>query len=218
MRTNGCARRVLVGFVLAGLLGGGAGCDQSQRRLVTYPRGTLPIHYEAASVPTACLVAGVAMAANYLVGERKFTEPQIRAALARQNLDEKKVADLKTFLETQGLELVVLAGRMDGEPPLGLRYWLLSRGYPVICVINRQGADPDVSRPVDPQFNHAVVVTGFSANPADPAADILYYLDPSTADPLQSVGLAEFDAMWARCDRAMMLVVQPPEPAPRAGN
>jgi hypothetical protein len=201
---------MLAGGIFCGL----AGCEQPQRKLVTFPAGTLPVHYEVASAPTACLVASVTMAANYVLGERRFTEPDLRTALARQKLDEKRVGDLKKYLAEQGLELVVLTGRPDGEPPLGLRYWLLTRGYPVICVINRQGANPDLKTHAGSQYNHAVVVTGFSANPAQPSADIVYYLDPSTPDPLQSVGLAEFETLWARGDYAMMVIVKPPEPSP----
>ena len=148
---------------------------------MTHPEGTLRVGYEEASAPTSCLVASVAMAANYVRGERRFTEPSLRTALKEQGLDETYVADLKTFLAKNNLDLVVLAGELDGKPPTGLRFWAVDRGYPVICVINQHGGDP--------QFNHAVVVTGFSANAGDPSADIVYYLDPATREPLQSVGL-----------------------------
>ncbi|HOA75586.1 MAG TPA: hypothetical protein PL151_14425 [Phycisphaerae bacterium] len=213
MWTSRSAKQAVASIVMAGLLSGLAGCQEPQRKLVTFPPGTLPVQYEAASAPTACLVASVTMATNYVLGERRFTEPGLRAALARQKLDEKRVGDLKTYLAEQGLEMVVVTGRPDEKPPLGLRYWLLTRGYPVICVINRQGADPDLEKPAGPQYNHAVVVTGFSANPDQPSTDIVYYLDPSTADPLQSVGWAEFEKLWARAGHAMMVVVKPPVPS-----
>lgn len=206
MRTSGTASPLIAGAVALSVLVATSGCQQPQRKLVTHPPGTLIVHYEEASAPSACLVASVAMAANYVLGEREFTEPDLRAALRRQNLDETRVADVQAFLRQQGLEMVALAGRPDGEPPLGLRYWLVRRGYPVICIINQHDGDPEL--------NHAVVVTGFSANPEDPSADIVYYLDPATRDPLQSVGLAEFQAHWAHGNHAMMIVVQPPsEPA-----
>ena len=112
------------------------------------------------------------------------------------------MADVKAWLEEQGLHLVTLTGQSDDKPPLGMRFWLERRGYPVICVINKYAGDV--------RYNHAVVVTGVSANTGDPPADIVYYLDPGTREPLQSVGLAEFETSWARCDYAMMIVVQPP--------
>jgi hypothetical protein len=82
------------------------------------------------------------------------------------------------------------------------------RGYPVICIINRHGTDV--------QFNHAVVVTGFSRNTEPGVADIVYYLDPSAKESLLTATAADFEQMWARGDRAMMLVVAPPEEAASA--
>ncbi len=186
-----------------------AGCQGPQRKFVTYPPGTLAVPYETASGPTACLVASVSMAANYLVDKHEFAEPAVRAEMKAQGLQENSVADVKKYLEERGLYLVTLTGEADGRPPLGLGFWLERRGYPVICIINEHGADQ--------KFNHAVVVTGISKNSADPPADIVYYLDPAAAEPLQSSELTQFEAAWELGKRAMMIVVAPPtESAPAA--
>lgn len=199
-------RRLLIGTAVV-LVALGSGCQEPARKIVTHPEGTLRVPYEVASAPSSCLVASVTMAANYLEGQRRFKEPAVRVALKQQKLDETKVTDLRTYLTGQGLDLIAVSGELDGKPPLGLKFWSVTKGYPVICVINQHEGDP--------QFNHAVVVTGFSANADKPLADIVYYLDPATRDPLQSVGLWEFDTWWGRCGRAMMVVVKPP---PGQGN
>lgn len=179
-----------------------AGCQSPPKRVVTHPPGTLPVRYEEATTYSTCLVASVAMAANYLLGERTYTEAGLRGRLARQALDETRVGDIKALLQSDGLYLITLSGQLDETPPLGLRYWVCNRGYPVICVINHEANNP--------AFNHAVVVTGFSANPAGGPADIVHYLDPSAAEPLHSTDEASFEILWARGDHAMMVVVTPP--------
>ena len=178
------------------------GCEAPKRKFTTYPPGTLPVPYEVASTPSSCLVASVTMAANYLLGQHRFTEPGVRSAMKEQLLDETSVADMRTFLGTQGLDLIALSGQLDGKPTVGLRFWVERKGYPAIAIINKLGDDP--------KFNHAVVVTGFSADAGSPPADIVYYLDPSTREPLQSAGRAEFEKYWALGDHAMLLVVAPP--------
>jgi len=177
-----------------------AGC-QSPNRIAKYPPGSLRVCYEEATSHSSCLVASVAMAANYVVGERRFSEGGIRADLKRAGLDESRVGDLKTYLADQGLHLVTLAGRLDGNPPLGVKYWLLSRGYPVICVINRD--------PVDPNFNHAVVLIGISTTDNIESTDRIHYLDPSSAAMMHTDEAAIFETAWARGQHAMMVVVVP---------
>lgn len=182
------------------------GCQETEGPAVTYPPNTLPVHFERATQHTTCLVASVAMASNYLLDKRRFTESSIREALYKAQRDETRVEDLKLFLQENGLYLLTLAGRLDGKPPISLRYWLVQRGYPVICVINRQGDDPAA--------NHAVVVTGIQATPGDPTADKIVYLDPSLSNPLHTSDAVEFDVLWQRGQRAMMIVVAPPASAP----
>lgn len=189
-------RTALIGLLLTFF----AGCE-SPNRIAKYPEGALRVRYEEASTYSACLVASVVMAANYLAGERRFSENGIRGDLQRAGLDESRVGDLKTYLAGQGLHLVTLAGSLDGKPPLSLKYWLLRRGYPVICVINRN--------PVDPNFNHAVVLIGISATEDIESADRIHYLDPSSAEPLHTDDAVTFEVIWARGQHAMMVVVVP---------
>ncbi len=182
-----------------------AGCDPPRPKFATHPAQTLTVPYERASGQTSCLVASVVMASNYLAGQPRFTEPGVLKALKELGLDGSSVADVKAWLEEQGLHLVTLTGQSDDKPPLGMRFWLERRGYPVICVINKYAGDV--------RYNHAVVVTGVSANTGDPPADIVYYLDPGTREPLQSLPRGEFDTAWDMGGRAMMLVVAPPPDA-----
>ncbi len=178
-----------------------AGCE-APKRVMQYPEGTLPVRYEDATTYSTCLVASVAMTANYLVGERQYTEAGIRQALHQAGLYETRVGDLQEYLQGQKLHLVVLKGTTGGKPPLSLRYWLQDRGYPVICVINRHENSPS--------FNHAIVVIGISRTPEGPPADTIHYLDPASPMQLHSEGVEAFETMWARGEHAMMIVVAPP--------
>ena len=195
---------VLVGCWVVGL--GLTGCEGSRQTFVTHPPGTLPVAFEGASASSSCLVACVTMSANYLLGKRQFAEPEVRTTLAQRHLDETSIKDLQTFLSDsgQGLELMVLSGQLDDQPPRGIRFWIERKGYPVIAIINKRGKDPKFAK-----FNHAVVVTGFSTDTSSSPADIVYYLDPSTSEPMVSVTRTDFEKYWSASDRAMLLVVQP---------
>lgn len=185
--------------LLAGL--SAAGCVPP-RPVLTHPPGTLRVSYERSETHTGCLAASSAMAANYLLGRHEWTQARLCEQMRAVGLDERKVADIKAFLGQRGLYVVTLSGTLDGSPPTGLGHWVGSRGYPVVCVINYQGQDP--------AYNHAVVVTGFSAKAGAEATDKVYYLDPSTERPLHEVPAAAFEALWAPSGRAMLLVIQPP--------
>ncbi len=208
------SRRWIATLLALALAGAGAGCESPQPRR-QHPPGTLQVRYESASSYAGCLTASVAMAANYVLGEYRYNDARLRHELAQAELDETQPGDVKTYLESIGLHLVTLRGELDGNPPLGLRYWVLQRGYPAICVINAKGDDPDM--------NHAVVVIGFSKMQDPQAADTfhadtIYYLDPANEQPLQEVTVDEFETMWARAGHAMMLVVRPPAPSGRAAG
>jgi len=192
---------VLVALVCLGCI---IGCEQP-RRVYRLPPDCLPVRYEAATKYSTCLVSSVTMTANYLLGDRKLSERQIQVDLKRLHYDETRVGDLKSYLRQlpERLHLVTLTGRLDAEPPTGLRYWLEKRGYPVICVINR---DPRS----DPAFNHAVVVIGISTNQKGRYADIIHYLDPSSVDQLHSDTVDEFETLWASGEHAMMIVCREP--------
>jgi hypothetical protein len=181
-----------------------AGCDQP-RRSFKLPDGCVQVRYEAATQYSTCLVASVAMAANYLAESRKFSETRIQKDLKRLGYDETRVGDMKAYLAQapEKLDLISLSGQLDAEPPTGLQYWLEQRGYPVICVINRHPQ-------ADPGFNHAVVVIGICTNPNSGSADIIHYLDPSSADQLHTATADEFEVFWAAGQHVMMVVCRLP--------
>jgi len=177
------------------------GCQEPQR-VAQYPEDTLQVRYESSSKYSGCLIACVAMAANYLLDKTAFSEASIHGDLLVSGLDESRIGDVRKYLAQKGLHLITLSGRLDGKPPASLKYWLNDRGYPVICVINRQ--------PSDPAHNHAVVVIGISKMASVESADRIHYLDPSSPLQLHSEEFATFETNWARGQHAMMIVVQPP--------
>jgi hypothetical protein len=192
-------------LLLTGLVTAVIGCE-APKRIHSFPAGTLPVLYEPATTHSTCLVASLAMSANYLLGERRFSEKQMRTELKQAGKDETLTRDLKDYLETKGLYLIALTGQIDGKPPSALSYWVVKRGYPAICIINRE--------PGQPAFNHAVVVIGISPTSTEQSADIIHYLDPATPEPLQSCNTAEFERLWAAAEYAMLLVVAPPPESP----
>ncbi|MGQ9651857.1 MAG: hypothetical protein ACUVXJ_17270 [Phycisphaerae bacterium] len=145
------------------------------------------------------------MASNYLLADRRLSERGVQMDLKRLGYDQTRAGDLKAYLQElpERLYLVTLTGQLDAKPPTGLRYWLEQRGYPVICVINR---DPRSN----PGFNHAVVVIGISTNRKGLSADIVHYLDPSSVEQLHSESADEFEMIWGSADHAMMIVCQEP--------
>jgi len=177
-----------------------AGC-QSPSKIPKYPSGALRVQYEDANSYTTCLVASVAMASNYLIGERKFTVTSIVDDLGRKAREETSISDLKDYLDENGLYMVTLSGKLDANPPTGLEYWVKKRGYPVICVIN--------NRPKNPAFRHAILVIGISPNPKGGSADIIYYFDPSSVEALHHMDADEFERQWAPSEHAMMIVTKP---------
>jgi hypothetical protein len=191
------------GVLLAGLGLAAAGCEQP-RRSAKYPEGTLPVRYEASTAYSGCLIACVAMAANYLLDKTEFSEAGTRQAMRQAGLDETRITDVKKYLAGKGLDVVALSGCLDGKPPVSLEYWVRQRGYPAICVINRQAGDPG--------FNHAVAVIGISGTGRVDSADTIHYLDPSSPKQLHSEEVGSFEANWARGRHAMLIVVHPPPP------
>ena len=183
----------------------GTACEQP-RTFPGYPADTLRVRYEGSTRYSGCLIACVAMAGNYLADTRLFSETEIRKEMERAGLDEIRISDVRKFLENKGLHLMTLSGRLGGRPPASLAYWVNQRGYPAICVINRQ--------PDDPAFNHAVVVIGISPTGPVESADTIHYLDPSSPKHLHTEKAAVFEANWARGEHAMMIVVSPPATAP----
>jgi hypothetical protein len=187
----------------------GTGCEQP-RTFPGYPVDSLQVRYEASTKYSGCLIACVAMAANHLVDTHLFSEAEIRQEMEQAGLDETRIADVSKFLENKGLHLVTLSGRLRGKPPASLAYWVNQRGYPAICVINRQ--------PDSPAFNHAIVVIGISPTGPVESADTIHYLDPSSPRQLHTEETVAFEANWARGQHAMMIVVCPPATRPASGD
>lgn len=200
-------RRFLVMILL---LPAAVGCE-TPAKTVRYPEGALPVRYESSATASGCLAASIAMASNYLLGNTRYTEASLIRDMRAARLDESSIGDVKTFLEKQGLYVITLSGQLGGKPPGRIEYWLKERGYPVICVVNR---DPQG----DSAFNHAVVVIGISPKSDEKSADIIQYLDPSAREPLQSADAVAFDVLWTRGQHAMMIVVAPPPESGPGGS
>lgn len=168
-----------------------------------YPAGVLDVRYEPATHFASCLVASVAMAASKVDGHL-YNEPEIRRQLREAGLDETRPHDLDTWLATRRLDLLILAGRLDDRPPFGVEYWVMQRGYPAICIVNRSGEDT--------RYNHAIVVIGVQRKVTDHpgTTDTLYYLDPASKRGLETVDRETFEMWWSRGQRTMMVVVKPP--------
>lgn len=194
-----------IALPLLGLCCPGPGCNVPRRVAVDrHPPGALKVRYECTTSDTSCLVASVVMAANYLDRRVRFKEPAVRRELERAGKDESRVADLRHFLRSKDLDLIVLEGARSLRPPNGLGYWL-RRGFPAICVINKIGKDAD--------YNHAVVVIGFGPPEADPAQDgtVIHYLDPSSPKQQESGPAERFDEWWAVSGRALLIVTTVPK-------
>jgi hypothetical protein len=194
-------------LVLMGLSVGMLGCEAPPKQAVKYPAGALKVVYEDATKPATCLVASVAMSANYLLKERSFSEALILEEFKHAGRDETAIADMKAYLAEKGLYLVTLSGRLDDVPPTGLKYWLEKRGYPVICIISHH--------PGGPEFNHAIVVIGICTNQKTGSVDSIYYFDPSSVEALYNMDAANFEELWERGEHAMLVIIKPP---PKAGS
>lgn len=162
------------------------------------PDGVLAVPYKRATRFSSCLVAATAMAAEY-VDQRPFSEPAMRRSLHEAGLSETRPGDVAEWLRGRGLDMIVLAGTLSAEAPLGIEYWLTRRGYPVVCIINRKGGDP--------QYNHAVVVVGVQRTQG---ADAIHFLDPASERGLERADAATFEQWWERGQRVMMIVLNPP--------
>jgi hypothetical protein len=137
-------------------------------------------------------------------------EPDVVQQMRADHLDETRPGDVQAWLDRQpdDLSLITLRGTLSDAPPTGLHYWLLQRGYPVVCVVNKTGQSAD--------YNHAVVVIGIdTAAPgaADGQPQVIHYLDPASPKRVEQCGRDEFETWWARCQNVMGLVVRRPRSA-----
>jgi hypothetical protein len=169
-----------------------------------YPKQCLHVPFEPTNSNSSCLVAAVVMAANYLDGRPRFREREVLKQMQADHLDETKPADVQTWLQRQpdGFSLITLRGALTDRPPTGLQYWLLDRGYPVVCIVNSTAGGPE--------FNHAVVVIGLDG-PAGDRPETIHYLDPASFKRVEHSAREQFETWWSRCEHAMALVVRDPQ-------
>lgn len=169
-----------------------------------YPPNALKVRYVSATDYTDCMLASAVMCANYIVGQDRFTAPRVRAQFAHEGLDMTRVGDVRRFFEDRAIKLIPLKGNLGEKPPLGLFWWVVSRGYPVICVVNQEEGAPE-------EFNHAVVVIGVDVDDNTKAASEenvgeLIVLDPASAKRLERWDRETFVSRWQATDRVMLLM------------
>lgn len=179
-------------------------CPGCRKRIAvdTYPPGTLHVRYAAATELTDCLVASVSMCANYLLQTDRYTPPRIRQEMQAQSLDPSRVGDMQTWLADKGLTMTPVKGSLEADPPLGVAWWVQSRGHPVICVVNKYGTNAD--------YNHAVVVIGVELA-ADGRVDALHVLDPASPKRLERWDRETMETHWNATDRVMLPMFVTPE-------
>lgn len=159
------------------------------------------MRYTPAADYTDCLVACTVMCSNYLRGHNQFTSKQVRSELAASDLDHTRVGGIRQWLNNHHMRMVPIRGELSKQPPRGLAWWILSRGHPVICVVNKHGDDAD--------YNHAVVVIGVELDDHD-AIKGLHVLDPASIEQLEFWSAAEFEGYWSKTDNVMLPIFDAP--------
>jgi hypothetical protein len=139
------------------------------------------------------------MVANYVLDSERLTSPVLRDAMGRAGLDHTQVGDMASILEQWALELIPLRGTLRGRPPISLAWWVMQRGYPVICVINQAEGKPD--------HNHAVVVVGMVLAENDAETEV-FVLDPSAGKHLFTWTGTVFQQYWNSAGRVMLPMVE----------
>ena len=182
---------------------GGPACVQ-RMAVDQYPPGTMRVGWMAASDYTDCLAASVAMCANYVLDAQWFSPAKIREGTSEAGLDHTLVAGVQAWLGGQGLEMTPLVGELSDDAPLGLGWWVLQRGYPVICVINKSGGNAD--------YNHAVVVIGIDGGSAE-SAEGVYVLDPASSKRLERWERLKFLHYWGSAGSVMLPLFETPRDA-----
>jgi hypothetical protein len=179
----------------------GATCN---RRVAVdrYPTGALQVRFVEASGYTDCLVASVVMCANYVAGHDRLDPDRVRGGLAAAGLDPTRIADVRGWLDQERLELTPLRGRLSDADGIGLGWWVLGRGYPVICVINKFAGNAD--------YNHALVVIGFDGAGSADSASGVYLLDPASPKRLERWDRLTFEHYWASAGHVMLTLYETP--------
>ncbi len=179
-----------------------AGCHEPKIAVRQYPPTALRVRYVAATDYTDCLLASVVMVANYVSGHDRLEAGRLRREMRAEGLDPTVIGDFQTWAARYGLKLIALRGALDAEPPRDLAWWVVERGYPVICVINRHEGNPD--------YNHAVVVIGVDFDDSTQQVAGLDVLDPAAPRRLVHLPRADFERDWSATNRVMMLVFDAP--------
>ena len=183
---------------VVGLVVTAAGCHQ-RIAVDTYPQDALKVRYVAATDYTDCLLASTVMCANYIVGQDRFAAPRVRSQMASAGLDMTRVGDVRTFFADRAIKLIPLKGNLGHKPPLGVLWWVVSRGYPVICVVNQQEGGSE-------EFNHAVVVIGADVDDNTDVVSDVVILDPASGKRLERWDRETFMSGWEATGRVMLLM------------
>ncbi|MCA9250910.1 MAG: hypothetical protein KDA54_07225 [Phycisphaerales bacterium] len=174
------------------------GCHR-QIAVDAYPPNALKVRYVSATDFTDCLLASAVMCVNYVVGQDRFEATRVRKQLADEGLDLTRVGDVRAFWADRRIKFIPLKGELTNEPPMGLAWWVVSRGYPVICVVNQEEGAPE-------EFNHAVVVIGVDVDDNNGAVGDVIVLDPASAKRLERWDRETFLSRWVPTGNVMLLV------------
>jgi hypothetical protein len=204
-------RRRFVFVVLAGLaVTIPSGACRKRVAVDRYPAGTLRVRYAPAGDYTDCLIASVVMCANYVVNAERYTTAGLRRDLEAAGLDHTRVGDLQAWLADQAFQMTPLRGDLTRRPPLGLGWWVLERGYPVICVINKHAGNPE--------FNHAVLVIGLDLDDDIGRVTAVSALDPASEKRLVRWDRSMFAHYWGSAGRVMLPLFERPAPRTQTGR
>ncbi len=183
----------------------GTSCEQ-RVAIDDYPPNSLRVRFVAADRYTDCLIASAVMCANYVLDSPRFSQAEVRDEMASAGLDGARIGDLKAWLESQGVSVVPLKGNLSGDQPTGLGWWLLVRGYPVICVVNKFAGNAE--------YNHAVLVIGIEMDDATGEPRSWYILDPASPRRIEHWDRLMFEHYWGSGMNVMLpLFEAPPEAA-----
>ena len=198
-------RPALIVVLLAAALPACLGATCEQRTAVTdFPPGTLRVRFAAAARYTDCLVSSVVMSVRYVLDTQWLSPAQVRSELSAAGLDHTRIADLQAWLKTKNVTMIPLKGELTDAPRIGLGWWLVGRGYPVICVVNKFAGNAD--------YNHAVVVIGMERTGPDPQDRAVYVLDPASPRRLERWDRMTFEHYWGSAGKIMLPLFETPRP------
>ncbi len=186
------------------LLLGASGCAE-RIAIDKFPPGVLRVRYMPANDWTDCMVACTVMCANYVTRTDRFASSKLRDELEAEGLDVGRVGDVTQWLAKKRITLQALTGEYSSEDLVGLGWWVLEGGYPVICVINKLGGNAD--------NNHAVVVIGVEGQGGIESAKKVYVLDPASPKRLETWEPILFRHYWGSAGNIMLPMYKTPDEA-----